>query len=319
MGLATQTERLLEKLKQELGDIVLEALADPAVIEVALNPDGKIWVEQAGKLMTVAGAMSTPNAMSLLGTVASSLKTEIHADKPVVEGELILDGSRIEGLIPPVVSAPVFCIRKRASQLFTLDQYEEQGVITAAGTALLKQAVNEHQNILIAGGTGSGKTTFGNALLQEMASHKLAPRIVIIEDTAELQCAADNAVMMQTSRAVNMQGLLRATLRLRPDRIVVGEVRGAEALALLKAWNTGHPGGLATLHANSALAALHRLEQLVAEAGCTQLVQPLIAEAVDLIIAITRHSDGRKVTHIQRLLGWRNEQYDTQLVYGSCL
>lgn len=311
----TKHDRLIFKIKQELGPDILTALEDPAVVEVALNPDGKLWVERLGQTMAITGQMTAPNAMSLLGSIASSLNTEINVDKPIIEGELILDGSRVEGLIPPLVKSPTFCIRRRASQLFPLSEYEASGMITAEGAQLLRTALRECKNIIIAGGTGSGKTTLGNAILNEITIVEPTQRLVVIEDTVELQCSAENTVMLRTSPAVDMQGLLRATMRLRPDRIIVGEVRGAEALTLLKAWNTGHPGGLATLHANDALAALTRLEQLIAENGAVQLVQQLIAEAVDLIVAIARRSGGRQITQICEVTGFSEGTYQTRQLY----
>lgn len=298
-------DRLITKLKQELGGVVLSALGDVTVVEIALNSDGRLWAERLGEPMSPIGHMSAPNAMSLLGTIADSLDTEIHRDRPIVEGELVLDGSRIEGLIPPLVSRPIFCIRKRARQVFSLEDYQLQGILSAQVIKIIRTALQNRRNIVIAGGTGSGKTTFSNAILNDIAKSWPTERLVILEDTIELQCVAENTVTLRTSSGVDMQSLLKATMRLRPDRIVVGEVRGREALDLLKAWNTGHPGGLATLHANNAVTALTRLEQLVAEAGVTGLAQSLIAESVDIIIAISRAKSVRVITEIIQVTGWK--------------
>ncbi|OYX47011.1 MAG: P-type conjugative transfer ATPase TrbB, partial [Alphaproteobacteria bacterium 32-64-14] len=206
-------------------------------------------------------------------------------------------GERFEGVLPPVSRAPCFAIRKPASRVFTLDDYQASGVITPEQAATLRAAIRDHANIMVAGGTGSGKTTLANALLHEIA--QLGERVVILEDTRELQCAAEDVVALRTQPgSVSLSDLVRSTLRLRPDRIVVGEVRGPEALDLLKAWNTGHPGGIATLHANSASAALSRLEQLTMEV-CETPPRALIAEAIDLIVFVERGGPaGRRIPEI---------------------
>ena len=296
-------ERLLRKLRGQLGQIVLEALEDPLVIEIMLNPDGSLWIERHGEGMRKAGTMSAPNAESLMGTIADSLDTVVTRDKPVLEGELPLDGSRFEGLLPPVVSRPTFTIRKKASVIFTLDQYVEQGIMTPAQCAVIQNAIVNKSNILVVGGTGSGKTTLTNGIIEGISQTCPDDRLVIIEDTSEIQCSADNTVILRASIEVDMLRLLRATMRLRPDRILVGEVRGGEALALLKAWNTGHPGGIATIHANNARAGLVRLEQLIAETGAVNNMAPLIGEAVDLVIAIEKSKGGRRIKEIIEVKG----------------
>ena len=249
--------------------------------------------------MSCIGRMSTPNAMALLGTIADGLGTVVTKASPILEGELPLDGSRFEGLIPPVVARPTFTIRKKALLVFTLDDYVNQGILEEAQKAVIQDAIREHRNILVVGGTGSGKTTLTNGIIAEMVRLTPEDRLVIMEDTAEIQCQAENAVILRTSIDITMQQLLRATMRLRPDRIIVGEVRGAEALALLKAWNTGHPGGIATLHANSADSGLVRLEQLIAESGIQADMKALIDEAVDVVIFIEKSNGGRRIREIK--------------------
>jgi len=217
-------------------------------------------------------------------------------ETPIVEGEFPLDGSRFEGLLPPVVSSPAFTIRKKPPTIFTLDDYVRKGIVDQRQRERIRCAIEQYENILVVGGTGSGKTTLTNAIIDGIAAIHPDDRLVIIEDTAEIRCRSENAVILRSTVDVSMERLLRATMRLRPDRIVVGEVRGAEALALLKAWNTGHPGGVATVHANSAQAGLIRLEQLVAGSGSQKDMRPLIAEAVDLALFIERDGSQRKVT-----------------------
>jgi type IV secretion system protein VirB11 len=306
-----RTERLQRKLVRELGPTVMEALNDPAVVEVCLNPDGTLWVERLGQPMAEAGTMSAVAA--LISTVATCLNTSITAENPILEGELPLDGSRFEGLIPSVVCAPTWAIRRRASSVFTLEDYVRQGVLDDLQRTLIERAIRERLNLLVVGGTGSGKTTLVNALLDAIARRHPDHRLVIVEDTAELQCAAPNAVLLHTTDTVDMARLVRVTMRLRPDRIIVGEVRGGEALALLKAWNTGHPGGVATVHANSAYSGLVRLEQLIAEATQSPL-QALIAEAIDLVVAIEKTATGRRVCEILRVSGHRDGAYLTHIL-----
>ena len=303
-----QTARLSEKLRRELGPVVLKALSDPDVIEIILNPDGRIWVEShtAGMSQTDA-SMAPTQAENLIGTVAAALNAVANPQNPIIEGELPLTGSRFEGLLPPIAPSPCFVIRKRASVLYTLDHYVKDNIVTRAQAIALRDAIAKRQNIVIAGGTGSGKTTLVNALIHEMVSlGDQAERFVIIEDTLELQCAARNALQLHTTDAADMTRLVRATMRLRPDRIIIGEVRGKEALALLKAWNTGHPGGITTLHANSASAALLRLLSLVEEAGVPAQPQ-LIAEAVNLLAFMERTSiTGRRLTELVHVEGYES-------------
>jgi type IV secretion system protein VirB11 len=297
-------KRLREKLERELGDTIVAALAAPQVVEIMLNADGTLWLDVLGEGMRDTGVrMSAMQAENLLRTIASALDLVVNADHPILEGTLPFDGSRFAGVLPPVSNRPVFAIRKRAGLIFTLDDYVRSGICDARSAEIIRQAVGERKNILIVGSTGSGKTTLANAVLEEISTQHREQRVVIIEDTVELQCAAPNHVALKTSESADMTRLLRTTMRLRPDRIVVGEVRGAEALALLKAWNTGHPGGLATVHANSAVAGLVRLEQLVAEANVPPQPQ-LIAEAVDLLVSIVRTPHGRVIQEIVRVDGY---------------
>jgi type IV secretion system protein VirB11 len=300
-----QQHRLHEKLRRELGPVVLAALEDPDITEVMLNPDGCLWVEsQRAGMRDTGRQMPAMQAENLIGTVAAMLGTVVNAGAPIVEGELLLDGNRFEGILPPVSTAPVFVIRKRPSAIYTLEDYVRAEIMHEAQAEGLREAVRDRQNLLIAGGTTSGKTTLANALIAEMVRlGDPAERIVILEDTRELQCSARNAVQLHTGDVADLTRLTRITMRLRPDRIIIGEVRGGEALALLKAWNTGHPGGLTTVHANSAPAALMRLDTLVQEAGVPP--QPrLVAEAVDLVVFIARTPDGRRVRELAAVTGY---------------
>ena len=183
--------------------------------------------------------------------------------------------------------------------------------MTISQADVIRSAVASKLNLLVAGGTGSGKTTLTNAILAEIVAHSPEDRLVILEDTAEIQCAAENAVSLHTSEPVDMSRLLKSTMRLRPDRIIVGEVRDGAALTMLKAWNTGHPGGVATIHSNSARSALQRLEQLTAEAS-HQPMQAVIGDAVDLVISIERTAKGRRIAEILHVIRFAGGQYQIE-------
>ena len=237
----------------------------------------------------------------------------VTAASPILECEFPLDSSRFEALLPPVVSGPTFSLRKKAIKPLSLDDYAHAGCLSSSHHQVLLAAIKERKNILVVGGTGSGKTTLTNTLIEAITVQAPDHRLVIIEDTPEIQCAAPNAVALRTSETADMTQLLRATLRLRPDRIIVGEVRGGEALALLKAWNTGHPGGIATIHANHAKAGLIRLEQLIGEIT-SRPMQQLIAEAVDLVVVIGKTAHGRKITEVGEVIGFGKTGYELNIL-----
>ena len=309
-----QARRLSETLRRQLGPANCGLMQASDVVELMLNPDGRLWVDRLGRGMEAVGTMPATTAESLIATVASTLRTTVTRESPILECELPLippfNGARFEALIPPIVSpGPAFAIRRRASSVYTLDEYVADAIMTPGQCAAIKRVVRERQNILVVGGTGSGKTTLTNAILAYMAEVAKGHRLVIIEDTGELQCAAENAVILRETDTVSMLRLLKTTMRLRPDRIIVGEVRtGDAALALLKAWNTGHPGGCSTTHCNThinaARAGLTRIEQLIREAS-TSPMRELIAEAVDLIVSIARADNrpGRLVQEVVSISG----------------
>ena len=456
-------ERQMESLRRTLGDDILVFLNDPAIIEIMLNQDGRIWVDVLGGDMEPRSAMDPVRAKMVIETVASMLETSITKENPIISGELPLDGSRFEAQIPPIVEAPTFAIRKKALLVFTLDDYVAKGIMTERQRDLIIDAVRERKNILVSGGTGcfakghpilmldgstkaaedvvvgdkvmgpdgkervvkdvhsgidhmvevvpmrgasfivnqghslavinmetgeryritvmewtrlsdrekkntvlysviharpsggfmehhyygedirvvrsiglgayygfevdhpdhlfvdghfrvqgnSGKTTMANAILHTISEKTPDHRIMIIQDTLELQCAAPNAVFFRTSDEIDMTRLLKSTMRMRPDRIIVGEVRGKEALDLLKAWNTGHPGGIGTVHANDARAALVRIGMLVQEANVPPNPE-LIAEAVNIVISIKRTATGRIVDEVLAVKGFENRRFLTE-------
>ena len=289
-------------LRTALGPAIAAWLEDSAVVEVMLNPDGRLWVDRLTEGLTDTGErLSAADGERIVRLVAHHVGTEVHPASPRVSAELPETGERFEGLIPPVVAAPAFAIRKPAVAVFTLDDYVAAGIVTADQAAILRGSVAERRNVLVAGGTSTGKTTLVNALLAEVA--KTGDRVVLIEDTRELQCKAPNLVALRTKDGVaSLSDLVRSSLRLRPDRIPIGEVRGAEALDLLKAWGTGHPGGIGTIHAGSALGALRRLEQLVQEAVVT-VPRALIAETINVIAVLAGRGAERRLIELARVDG----------------
>ena len=300
-------DRRSAMLRTAMGPAIAAALADPLVTEIMVNPDGMVRLDRLGQgRIETRARLEAAEAERIVRLVASHVRAEVHADAPIISAELPIheDGSggeRFEGLLPPVASAPCFAIRKPAARIHRLDDYVADGIMSAKVAVALANAVVARRNILVAGGTSSGKTTLANALLAEMAN--LDERVILIEDTRELQCAAPDTVALRTKPgAVTMADLVRSTLRLRPDRIIVGEVRGGEALDMLKAWNTGHPGGIATVHANSARSALHRIEQLVAESVVT-VPRRLIAEAIDMVVFISGRGTGRRIETVAEVGG----------------
>lgn len=282
-------------LRTALGPTIAQWLDDPDVVEIMLNPDGWLWIDRLGEgLSETAQRLSAAEGERIIRLVAHHVGGEVHRDSPRVSAELPETGERFEGLLPPVVIGPTFAIRKPAIAVFTLDDYVADEILSEPQAQMLRAAIIDRWNILIAGGTSTGKTTLANALLAEVAA--TGDRVVLIEDTRELNCTAPNLVSLRTKDGVaSLSDLVRSSLRLRPDRIPIGEVRGREALDLLKAWGTGHPGGIGTIHAGSAVGALYRMEQLVQEAAVT-VPKQLIAETIDLIVMIAGRGNARRVT-----------------------
>lgn len=307
--ITTVKDRAKSKLERDAREI-LSALQDPETVEIMVNADGRIWQEKLGQKIQHIGNIQTAQVEAVIKTVAGFHGKEVNRFNPMIEGEFPLDNSRFAGQLPPIVSSPTFAIRKKAIKIFTLEQYVETGVLSPRHCDVIKEAVRKHRNILVIGGTGSGKTTLINAIINEMVLSDPDERIFILEDTGEIQCAARNFVQYHTTLDVDMTQLLKTTLRMRPDRILVGEVRGPEALDLLDAWNTGHEGGAATLHANDAMSGLTRLESLISRnPSAPKEIMPLIAEAVDMVVHITRTPHGRKIQQIIEVQGFKRGSY----------
>jgi type IV secretion system protein TrbB len=289
-------------LRTALGPSIAAWLEDPVIVEVMLNPDGRLWVDRLSDGLADTGErLAAADGERIVRLVAHHVGAEVHSARPRVSAELPETGERFEGLLPPVVTAPAFAIRKPAVAVFTLEDYVAFGIMAEVQAETLRQAVRERRNVLVAGGTSTGKTTLTNALLAEVA--KTTDRVVLIEDTRELQCTSPNLVALRTKDGVaSLSDLVRSSLRLRPDRIPIGEVRGAEALDLLKAWGTGHPGGIGTIHAGTALGALRRLEQLIQEA-VVAVPRALIAETIDVIAVLSGRGVDRRLAELARVEG----------------
>ena len=294
--------RSARMLRTALGAAIASYLEDDQVVEVMLNPDGRLWIDRLkGGLAETAETISAHDGERIIRLVAHHVGAEVHESAPRISAELPETGERFEGLLPPVVAAPTFAIRKPAVAVFTLDQYVSSRIMTKTQAKSLRLAVQNRLNILVAGGTSTGKTTLINALLAEVA--KSSDRVVLIEDTRELQCQAQNLVALRTKEGVStLTDLVRASLRLRPDRIPIGEVRGPEALDLLKAWGTGHPGGVGTIHAGSGLGALRRLEQLIQEAVVT-VPRALISETINIIAVLSGRGSERRLKELVQVHG----------------
>ncbi|MCL1890177.1 MAG: P-type conjugative transfer ATPase TrbB [Desulfovibrionaceae bacterium] len=296
-------ERFLDSLRHNLGVVMLSALDDPDVIEILVNPDKTLWIESHAKGMECFGEVNPDQVRMVINHVAYALDKKVTPESPIVEGELPLYGLRFEGLVPPVVTSPTMSIRKKAARKLTLADYVAGKIMPASVKASLEAALATHKNILVVGGTSSGKTTLVNALIHSLSLLCPDDRLIIIEDTRELESASKNTVFLRSSEFVSMNDLLKATMRLRPKRILVGEVRGPEALSLLKSWNTGHPGGIATVHADSAQGGLTRLEQLILEATPAPMSK-LIAEAVGLVVFVASTPRGRAIEEVIEVKGF---------------
>ena len=294
-------ERLLESLEYNCGPLIMDALRDESVVEIMLNPTGLLFIEQYGKDQECIGTLPLPQGKLILSLVVSALNQTVDARHPVIEGSFPLDGSRFEGTFPPIVGPGAsFSLRKKASRVITMREYLSQGVIGPKSRTLSAQPSWSEKNIVVVGGTSSGKTTFVNAIIHELDQLCPHDRLLILEDTAELQSKAPNTVFFLTSElaGIGMRQLTKVCMRYAPRRILVGEVRDSAALELLKLWNTGHPGGIGTFHADSAEEALERLEELVEEAGVGSK-QKLIGRAVDLVIFMEKtRQNTRRVSSI---------------------
>lgn len=316
------TKTLDRKLRYEFGPEICALLDDPTVIEIMLNApkgsvkDGELWVERLGEEMEMFGVMSFSQAENLMRTIASCHNLKITSDSPILECVLPFWGSRFTGVVPPVVTHPTFAIRKKAVAIFTLADYVEKGIMSQAQREAIQGAVLSRENIVVAGGVGSGKTTLINAVIHYISVAFPNERPFVLEDTSELQCSAENRVMMKTDEdlGVDMTRLVKTTLRLRPDWILVGEIRDGVAFDLLIGWNSGHPGAV-TVHANSAYSALLKM-QLLASLASEAPLQGMIGQVVNWVVFIEKHNGSRRIKEVMRVHRYDGEKYQTESLEG---
>lgn len=321
--MSTTQSRSDASFREKCGPVLLEALEDPDTIEVMLNPDGRLWVEKLSQpKMLEIGRMEKERSMALLRQLAGMLDVVVTEEMPQLDGTWPLDGSRVSAAIPPIVRAPTFSIRRLASRVFPLREFVDRGTLNEAQYEYLCQAIVSHKNITVFGGTSSGKTTFANGLLHEISLRCSDERVIIIEDTSELKCAIENVVFFKTTKQVTVTSLIKQCLRLNPHRIFVGELRDQAALDLMDAWNTGHPGGVATLHANSAKQGLSRLRGLVSRnSAAPRDIEEVIGEAVQVAMYMEKTLEGRKVKEILEVDGYnrRTGEYCLRSLYTGGL
>lgn len=300
------SDRILAILKSSLGEKINSYFEDEDIIEIMLNDDKTVWVDSLTKGMYFTGIiLENTEAMKIINTVATFMEAKVDKENPRMSAELPDTGFRFESVIPPNVDNPIFTIRKKSILIFTLDDYVRMGSLTEFQKEVIEKAINNYKNILIVGGTSTGKTTFANACIGAIPKKD---RLVILEDTKEIRSLCPNKISLKTSMYTSMEELFYSTMRLRPDRIVVGEIRGATSLDLLTAWNSGHGGGVSTIHSDSTEGALEQLEQYNQRKSVDKQ-QKLIGKAIDLVVVLKRVNGERKVVEIKEVLGFENGEY----------
>lgn len=300
-------EGAAERLARFLGPGVMAAFADTDVTEVYLNPqDSRVRFDTRSRGKVESDLhLPAERVEMFLNAVASHHEIHLDVDHPRLQAELPQQhfrGARLQAFLPPITLGPCFNVRKPPAVVYTLDEYVERGALNSAWRHTLRDAIAEHENILIVGGTNTGKTTLANALIREIAEVCPGERVVILEDTVELQCRAPDHLALRTGAGLSLVDLVKSTLRTSPNRIIVGEVRDASALDLLDAWATGHPGGVATLHASTPMGALSRLDRLAQRANVPSQ-RALIAEAIHLVVILEGGNMNRRISDLVRVAG----------------
>jgi len=305
---------------------IAHLIQDPDVTEIMVNGSRRIFVERHGLLEEVPGVqLDERNLKVAVKSIARAPGDDVSEEKPILDSRLP-DGSRVAAIFPPCsVGGTTLTIRKFQTRFFTAEELVRIGTMTPDVLAHVREAIRKNENILISGGTSTGKTTLLNALSAYLPA---SDRVVLIEDTAELQIERPNLVRFEARRqqpgfpAVAIRDLLRATLRHRPDRIIVGEVRGGEAFDLLQALNTGHSGTLSTIHANSAEQALARFSSCVVQSGVElpyQAVRYQIADAIDLVLHLGRTQGARVVRQLIRISRYdaERDRYEADVLFSQ--
>lgn len=303
----------IDYLKNMLGDAVCAALDDDSVTDIFLNPDSSVWIKSAGKGQQKIGSIDEHKARAFINQLAQINALYINQSNPTYDENLPFNGERIIVTVESITKRPSFAIRKPSKTVFDLESYIEKGVLNQKQYDLICKAISERQNILISGGTQTGKTTLLNSCLLKMKElcGEWQRLLILQEGSDEIRSSIENCVHFYTADNVSMTKLVKISMRYTPDKIIVGEVKDGACLDLLKAWNTGHSGGLSTIHANSADAVPLRLSYLSQEAGVPS-PNYLIVEAIDLIVHLvhdTSHPAGRRVENILRLTGFKNNQF----------
>jgi len=307
--------RLYEKLCRDLGNTILQSLEVTDINEIMVNPDGKMWIDSSKEGLVQAGELLPQQVYSIIYGVAGIRDFVVSQHHPRLEADLpcykAMKNERFTAQIPPIVSGPSFTIRKRSESIFKMEDYIQTGRMSKRQADVLRDLIKERKNILVCGGPGSGKTTVTNALIIEAINYDKTQRFLILEDLPELQCKALNVVAMLTTNDVSMTALLRSAMRMRPDRILIGEVRGKEALDMLKAWNTGCPGGICTVHANGAEEAIQRILDLSMESGLIAPPLQLLSQTIDAVVSVTRQGNQKGFIHeILSLKRYQNGKFD---------
>ena len=292
-----------QMMRRHLGTELMDVLADPETRELSWNPsDGVVRVDRGmGGRVALDIALDTRRVEMFLNTAAAREGMALGRETPSVQASLpqsVFFGARLQGLVPPITTGPAFVIRKPAAKVYSLDEWISSGAVPWGIGEQLGDIAECRQSVLIIGATGSGKTTLANTMLREIGERFPADRIVVLEDTPEIRCLSADHLTLRTADGWDLAQLVKWTLRLSPDRIVIGEVRDGAALYLMDAWATGHAGGVATLHAPDPVSALHRLDRLAQREGVPP--QPeLVAEAIEWIVTMRR----REVVGLARVRG----------------
>lgn len=300
----TSIIRQKELLSRRLGPCITGLLEESDVTNIMANPDGTLWVQRQGKgKVRIDMDLTKTTREAIIVTVASLLGGTADAEHTIVEGELPFSNNRFEGILPPTSPEPLFTIRKHLVEDLRLEDYVHAHIISTMQADFLRTAVRRGDAIIISGEVDSGKTTMASTLLAELVSGARdgGLRLALLEDVHELHSPVPGTIRLRSGNGLTLRDLVKATLRLNPTRIIIGEVRGGEALDLLKAWNTGHRGGISTLHANAVADVYDRLALMVAETGLT-LPRGVFARAVNLLVHISQNDGTRKVTEIARVV-----------------